>query len=355
MFTKKLLFSLIFLILCIIPATAQVDFHPMDIEIQAESGEILEVGITITNEGEELFEWTIPSHPLRGENYEPWELIRSYDFGETVDDPSLYGVAFVENQFFVAGSNDGDPQIYVFSIEGELIRQFSQPIEHRHGMKDLTWDGELLWGSIDRKVYGFSTWGEVEQEWEAPYYPTTAITYDSERNIFWLGATTNDPVAMDREGDIIDGMELDRLGMRIYGLAYWESSTDDNKLLVHHKDRETNQQMVMGLNPITGDTTGISTLLPEAGGVPQGVFVTEQYDSNSWVIMTMVNNANRDRVDVWQIRNNWYYIYDIEGSIESNTEQEIILNVGYESLEQRVYESELTFLHNFLMELPLSH
>jgi len=95
MSAKGLFFSLIISTLLIGLTSAQVVFEPMKIAIQAGSGETIEVVINISNEGEEVFEWVIPQHPLGGEVFEPWELIRSYDFGQIVEDANIYGVAFI--------------------------------------------------------------------------------------------------------------------------------------------------------------------------------------------------------------------------------------------------------------------
>ena len=64
---QNLLLSLISSFLIITLATAQAVFDPMEIEIQAESGEMTDVVISIFNVGEEFFEWMIPTHPLGGE------------------------------------------------------------------------------------------------------------------------------------------------------------------------------------------------------------------------------------------------------------------------------------------------
>ena len=112
MSAKGLFFSLIISTLLIGLTSAQVVFEPMKIAIQAGSGETIEVVINISNEGEEVFEWVIPQHPLGGEVFEPWELIRSYDFGQIVEDANIYGVAFIMGNFYVSRADQAFLLIY---------------------------------------------------------------------------------------------------------------------------------------------------------------------------------------------------------------------------------------------------
>ena len=51
------------------------------------------------------------------------------------------------------------------SRDGWVAGSFEQPGTSRIGMTDLTWDGQLLWGSGERTVYGFDRQGTVSRSW----------------------------------------------------------------------------------------------------------------------------------------------------------------------------------------------
>jgi len=55
---------------------------------------------------------------------------------------------FVNNRFYIAANLAVTATTYSFSIAtAALLDSFPQPGHSRYGIKDLDWDGELLWGS----------------------------------------------------------------------------------------------------------------------------------------------------------------------------------------------------------------
>jgi len=320
-----------------------------------------EMHFTLQNRGNGPLDWSIERRLLGDANTEPWELRRSYTIGDVVDDSRIQGVVFANDHFYVSGANDENPVIYVLDRDGAVTDTIAQPVEqHSRGMRDLAFDGNLIWGAVGNMVYGITTEGEIVHQWRAKYDPTTAIAWDPEHEFIWLSSTTSDPVAYTTEGDWIDTLDIDRQYMRIYGLAYWYDDPDNHPLYIFHRDRDSNLQTVHKVNIETGDTLRVSFLEPEDGGTPEGAFITNQFDIYSWVMMVISNNApinGGDRIDIWQVdaRKDWFLLDIVEneepieaiaGRIETGEEREFILNLDATGLPDTLFQGELLFSHN---------
>ncbi len=338
----------------------EIEFHLTHPEFEPSVDEIdeilrpdeqLAVNFSIANPGNGPLEWSVGSG-LRGEaDADPWTLRQSYNIGQITEDNYIHGVLYIEDRLYVSGGNDGNPLIYIFNLDGELIDSFEQPEDDRRGFRDLAFDGELIWGAIDNIVYGITLDGEVVHQFESQYNPTTAMTWDSERECLWLSSTTSDPLGYDVEGNHIEGLEIDRMDLRIYGLAFRENDPDGCQMYVFHEDRDLDLQTVHKIDLDSNDTTFVAYLEPEAGGGPAGAFLTNQLDYLTWVLFTASSASERDggdRVDIWQIEANtsWLSVEPHEGSIEAEADQELELLLDATDLIPIEYPGELRFTHN---------
>lgn len=321
------------------------------INSELQIGESEQHEFNISNPGNGVLDWSVDFKYRGDAAHDPWELRQSHQFGEMVDDPRLYGVAYINSIYYVTGANEGNPLFYKFSRDGELIDTLSQPVEDRYGIKELAWDGQLLWGSIRRTVYGMSLDGVVEASFESPYNPTTLITWDPDRELLWVGNTTSDLVGMDRDGIIAEGMEIDRGELRVYGISYYADDADDAPIYIFSKERETNRQTVSKYSFEDNETTFVTYLEPEAGGAPQGAFITDQLDGYSWVFVSVANasvNSGGDRVDIWQLHANtsWAIVDLREGTVNPDAEQMISLTIETANLSPNEYPAQMIFSHN---------
>ncbi len=339
-------------------------FDPTSWELSSylDSNREIDLSFRINNNGNGPLDWTVDRRLLGDANAESWECRQNNMFGQMVEDNRINGVVFAGHHYYVSGANDGNPQIYVFSREGEYVRQFDQPERDNRGMRDLAYDGELIWGITDTDVYGITTDGEVIEHWRAAFNPTTTLAWDPDNEVFWMSGITTDIAAMTRDGQRADRPELERQDLRIYGLAYWPEDPDGYNLYILHKDRETNLQTLHKMNPENSDTAFVSQLIPDFGGrqSPEGAFITNELDVYSWVLISGCNsspNEGGDRIDVWQIegRKEWFKVYmdDEEelieahrGRIETMEFMDFILRLDSEALPETLFRSELFFTHN---------
>ncbi|MBM3327766.1 MAG: carboxypeptidase regulatory-like domain-containing protein, partial [Calditrichaeota bacterium] len=122
---------------------------------QLEPGGETDMDFSIANNGNGPLTYRVERRLLGEANAAPWELRRNYAIGNLLNDDRIEGVAFDGVNFFVSGAAGQNPNaIYVVNREGERVDAFVQPGESNYGMKDLEWDGELLWGSGEQRVFG---------------------------------------------------------------------------------------------------------------------------------------------------------------------------------------------------------
>ncbi|MDP8240831.1 MAG: C25 family cysteine peptidase [Candidatus Hatepunaea meridiana] len=317
----------------------------------------------IFNEGNGPLEWTMTRRLPGGAERDPWELRLSYPVSETVEDSRVEGVIYIDDRFYVSGANrqgreDGENMIYVLDHDGNEIDRYEQCGNSNYGMRDMAYDGELIWASGERNIYGFyPDDGEVADTIEGSFSSQQALAWDSDRNILWASGITSQYIA---GYNIIDHEEVARLprnDLRIYGLAYWQDDPDDHPLYIFNSPGD-GRQVVHKMNPEDGDTMFVSEFQPEDGGSPNGAFATNQFDVYSWVFITISNNGSDDRINIWQIeaRRDWFRVFsDIDddrmevadGRIESGEEQDFELQLSSVDLPAEItFEGMLNFYHN---------
>ncbi|MBM3326101.1 MAG: T9SS type A sorting domain-containing protein [Calditrichaeota bacterium] len=331
---------------------AECNPQPERITAQIAPGNETHIDLTISNDGNAPLTYRI-TRRLPDIDVNPWELRRSYNVGQTLNDDRIEGAAFGNDSFFVAGAAGQNPNtIYVLNREGEFARQFDQPGQSQYGMKDLEWDGEWLWGSGERRVFGFTPDGQVQVEFEGPYNPNNAIAWDCDNGILWVATSTNNLVAFDRDGNRT-GAVLNRRGLRISGLAYWSDDSDGYPIYIQHNP----EQGFVGITKMNnrGDTLAVRTI-EIAGGSSGGAYITNQFDIYSWVFISIANiprNAGNDRIDVYQLASNfeWFSITPANGVIAAGEEQEFDVLLNAAGLPEERFFSEFVIEHDGLGKL----
>ena len=316
-----------------------------EISAALDSGESVEQPFNARNEGNGLLEWSVDGQLIGESGVDPWILRRSIMAGQIIDDDRLLGAAFVNDRFYITGGGNDVNMVYVLNREGEQVNRFPQFGEHRYGIPDLAYDGELLWGVDDRYFYSFTTDGERINRFRSPFVPTTTVAWDSDRELLWSSGTTTNIIGTNRDGEDIG--EINNPRFRIYGLAYWFEDPDGYPLYVFHCP-EGDRQVVHKINPDTNDTLFVRELEPEAGGRPRGAFMTNEWDMyGGWIFMDVSDSPDGDRIDVWQLeaKDDWMRVDPVEGVINPGEEQELVLTLNAAGLLPIVYEGELIFSH----------
>ncbi|MDP8241150.1 MAG: C25 family cysteine peptidase [Candidatus Hatepunaea meridiana] len=348
------------------------EFDPSDVELSAyiDPDWSIDIPFNIHNTGNGPLDWSLSRLLPGGAERDPWEQRLSYFVGDTVNDSRIEGVIYIDGLFYVSGANrqgreDGPNMIYVLerniNDDGEEvineINRYEQCGNSNYGFRDMAYDGELIWASGERNVYGFFLDnGEVADSIEGPFSSQQALTWDSDRDILWMSGITSQYIAgYDQQGEEIE--RLARNGLRIYGLAYWHDDPDNHPLYIFNGPGD-GRQVVHKINPDDGDTMFVRELRPVGGGTPNGAFATNQFDVYSWVFITISNDGADDRIDVWQLdaRRDWFRVFTGEqeereevslGRIEADEVLDFDLQLSSIDLPiLQTFEAMLHFYHN---------
>jgi len=201
-----------------------------------EPDQELAIDFNVDNDGNGPLTYRVERRLLGEANAEPWELRSMYDTEQAVEDDMINGVTFAEGHFYVSGGNNGNNpnMIYVFDSEGEHVGNFEQVHESRYGMRDLTYDGNLIWGSDDNVLYGYNLNGEHVATLEGDAQSYRSLTWDPVNEWFWSADITSDFFATDVNGDLVQ--TVGRPGdIRIYGLGFWPNDPDGHNLYVFNR------------------------------------------------------------------------------------------------------------------------
>jgi len=310
----------------------------------------VEVDFTVANGGNAPVHFTTDRRLLGDANAAPWEVRRTLDVGMTLEDDRIEGAVYVDGSYYLSGAAGADPnQVYVLNEDGEETARFNQAGHSRYGYKDLEWDGEWIWGSGEDSIYAFTPDGEVQLRFRAPHNPDNCLAWDSDNEVMWVSGTTTNLVAVDRDGNVV-GEPLNRRSLRIYGLGYFPEDPDGFNLYMLTQPVE-GPMTLYKMNAANGDTALVHAFDFGDGAAPGGIFLTNELDVYSWVMLMMTNVANADggdRLKIIQVaaRRDWMQILPTEGVIEPDNSLDFTVTLDATGLPETTFEGEIVFMHD---------
>ncbi|MFH0766334.1 MAG: T9SS type A sorting domain-containing protein, partial [Calditrichota bacterium] len=327
---------------------------PDRVATQLQPGMIQEINLTLSNSGNGPLTFRTERRLIGDANAAPWELRRSYPISEITADPRIAGVAFLNDHFYVTGHAGGQHLIYVLDREGNIVDHLNQLGQSLYGMQDLAWDGEWLWGSGERSIFGFTPDGQQQAEFDGLFNPTANLAWDSDREILWASGNTTDIIGYTRQGEQV--ARLNRRGLRQYGLAYWPDDPDGYPLYIFNSPAG-NMMVVTKMNPADNDT--LPVLVLEGVGRAASVEITNELDVYSWVFVAVANADANDRIDIWQLegRKNWMAMEPPEGVVAGGENLDMTLTLDATDLPLVRFEGEIAFMHDGiggLTHLPIT-
>ncbi|MDP8238339.1 MAG: T9SS type A sorting domain-containing protein [Candidatus Hatepunaea meridiana] len=321
--------------------------------IEAQQDDTTEFVIRIDNNGDGILDWSAEKRIITEGDWEPWDCRQVIWAGEAVDNDRLQGVVFGNDYFYVAGADlRGPNMIYVLDRQGNYQSEFEQCGQARLGMRDLAWDGQLMWGSGERTVYGFTTEGELVESFEGPFNNNVSLAWDIENELLWISGSDSIIAGYNRNGERVTEIDLDMRSFSISGLAYWVNDPDDHPLYIYSERQE--RQFVHKVNPETADMIFVKELEPylgAMGGHPRGVFISDTYDLFSRVLITSVSDnghGNGDRIEVWHLSDfdNWIRIDPDHSQILPSECQYAALIFDTWHIQPAYYQGEVSIQHN---------
>ena len=315
-------------------ATCEPNQDALEMSLQAD--EDIDLDLRLANNGNGSLTWELATVIPEDRVFSPWLLRAAINAEQILSDNFIEGVVFTGDYFYICGAaGDSANKVYVLNRDGELASYFDQAGNSVRGFKDLSWDGELIWGSGERHVYGFDTAGDVVRDWDGPLDPNNAIAWDLDRELLWIGNdNAADIYGWDRDGNEVE--RLQRKGLRVKGLAYWPRDPDGYNLYIYHE--VDSRRVVHKMNTSNNDTLLVREFGAAGNGRPNGAFVTKDWDPFNWVMMTVTNtpaNAGGDRVDIHQLgmRTDWLSVRPMGGVINPSDRANLAINISAAELD----------------------
>lgn len=325
-----------------------------EIPMELEPNEAGNFAFSVINEGNGPLTWTAEITREENEGARPWNLDNIVHIDGGIGAGVLGGVAIVGDRMFVPGGywNRGN-LIYIMDLEGALLDSFPQPNMGRYGMVDLAWDGALLWGGDDREVFGFlpeNRQDRVQVQFRTPIRPIQAMAWDPDTELLWMSGQQTNILGYTRDGELT--AELVNPGFVILGMVYIEAA-QDYPLHILHAVNEFDFT-IHKMNPETGDTVYVATLIPEEGGIPGGAFVSNEFDPRGnltfFTVYNNVDNEGGNRIDMYKrlLSGDAWLTWEAaeEGLLVAGEEEEFLILFNSSELGGGVYEGSLYFTHN---------
>ncbi len=333
------------------PSLRQGTFSPVlrQLELSLAPEDTLTFPLAVRNRGNGDVSWRgevvfAPENLLR-----PWQEQLRFDVSrEGLDDNRINGVEFIDGHFYVSGGNEGRGfgKIYVFDSEGGFVRDFDQFLEGTaFGMRDLAWDGELLWGSDNGRMYGFDLEGNLQIEFQGPINPCRALACDSDGTI-WISDNQSDLYHIDREGDLIE--RIRNPGGRRFGLAWYAEDPDGFPLYMFTNDNADHVIAIQKYSPAANQLRFVTDLEGEATDRAGGLGITGTWDPYSWSLVAQMNSAV-DAIAVYHLasRTGWIGLVVDEGLIEAGEIGSVGIFINSAGLlAEEQYEAGLRFNHD---------
>jgi hypothetical protein len=325
-----------------------------------EPDQTFDLYFSVTNNGNGPLTYWVDRRLLGEANAEPWELRRQYNAEDLFQNDRLNGVAFVDSLFYIAGGiRNQRGKIYIMDMDGSQVGSFDQWVASLNGMRDLTYDGELLWGADANKVIGFTTAGDSVTSFQGPWNPIVAMTWDPDRQLLWGSGSTTDIKAFDRQGHVNNDLTLNHpndslgiAGLKINGMSYYPDDPDGYNLWLVCNISDGSDMLLVKMNPETGGARIVRDMDDGSGDRPRGLFITNTFDVYSWVMMSISavfgGDIPTDRLNIIQLdaRKDWMRVTPDAGTIDAGATQDFTLTLDATGLPEVTFEGEVVFIHD---------
>ncbi len=325
------------------------EFRVSEEALTAEIGvdDTAEVTFQVINDGNGPMIWSSYIRLRDEENQDLWESRATFTTGNDVQDSRVTGVAFDGENYYASGADGDEPsKIYVLDAEGSPVREFVQPGSARFGMRDLAWDGELLWGASNEFLIGFTTEGDSITSFRGPANPTFSVTWDTDRELIWASAITTDIFGYDREGNQV--ARLNHGVMRTYGLAHWSGDPDGATLYVHGNSAAEPGPQVFKVNPDNNEITHLVTLDVLENSSPEGAEIISGVDPYAITLIAVYNYADGDYINFWRAskRDGWFSLEPDRGNLDGGEAIDVNLTLLSQGFDEGMYQAEAHFAYD---------
>ncbi len=280
---------------------------------------------------------------------DPWDQLLIFDVSAFANDQMIQGVAYADGNFWASGSGQGvgSPNyLYRFDRYGNYLDQVQQPTTSPYGFRDLTWDGEYLWGSDSQYLVAVDASGSAVDSILGVLNPNRAIAYDPGEDVFYTGNLTSPIIVIDRTGS-----EVRRYAdhdLTVFGLAWYKHDPDGCPLYLFCREGDGTFLRVEKLNPSDGEIQLVVDLTGTTDDRAGGAMITPWYDHQVWTFVGQIDGSSADQIGVWEMAPNtgWVSCSPTSGTIASGVEQtfHVLLDAG--EFPNGTFDLEIVLDHN---------
>ncbi|MBC8465623.1 carboxypeptidase regulatory-like domain-containing protein, partial [bacterium] len=279
----------------------------------------------IINEGNGDLEFEMKySVPVRRDD--PGDIIFEFNASEITGDSRLKGVTTDGSNLYFTGANNGENpnKVYVVTLEGELERDFDQPVEDpsSNGMKGVVFDGTYLYAADGQEIVKFTTDGEAIDAIEGPFNPTQYLAYDPESDHFWVCSTSSSIVEIDREGNVITELDSD---VRKYGITWHPNDLEGYNIYLSVRVRDGSNCVIMKVHPESGEVRFVMDITNGEDDKLSDCHLTNAFNPLVWAFIVIVEVGIPDFVRTHELSLNtsWVEVDPMEGTVEPESELDI--------------------------------
>ena len=317
-------------------------------EVDLDDEEIIPIGLTNAGDGPLTFSARIRS--IRA-GAQLWDEILSIDAGREVNDERLQAAIFFQDHYWVAGGGSGaeNPNVlYKLNSDGELIDQWEQGFESNFGWRDLTTDGEFIYGVEGEFIYQIDpeTGRTTDVRIQSLVNPTCAVTWDPINQLFWVAGPSTNILGIDRDGNYLRVI-ANRNRFQFSGLAWYNDDPDGYQIYVVSTDRQLNAQ-ILKCDWITCDAIEITYIDKGVDEMPGGGEITsELYPFTATMVLQM--QGPEDWIRTYEAGTNFHWISfaPVEADVEAGGELglDLVLNATGLVINES-YTAYILFDHN---------
>ncbi len=348
---------------------ARIGIDPEQFEFELGGNDALDVDLQISNQTEiDLPYWIrvttdpealdVDRGPRRADDAarwqaprrdDPWDIAFEFNLTENTNRTRIMGAEFAHDRFYLTAADPlNSPVVLVLDWQGSQIGSFDQPVEPRGwGLRDLAWDGELLYASQDDRIYGFDRDGElVSEQAGADITLNRALAYDSEQNGFWTAEWNSPWYFINRDGEVEvawDGHGLEG----VYGMAFHQEDPENLYLYALNLENDGSTGIYRA-NPTAEEP--VIERVAEVDGAPTGCFITSAWDSDRWIIGAVTASGGSQYLTGFELNGHtgWLSVEPAGGVLEAEANENIELRIRVpgEAEEDEIYTGEIA-IHVF--------
>lgn len=260
---------------------------------------------------------------------DPWDLIKTYDLSESTGEQFFIGAEFIrygspaQYQLIATSGDfrDGENRFYRYSRSGRFFQGFIQNTWRiaGWGLRDLTYDGQYIYGSSDNDIFQLEVDGNFIDNYEMDYLAVNrAITWIPEEDAFWIGDWDDTWFKVNLDGDLLDSYHDHGL-TGVVGFAWNADDPDGFPLYVHNQEPDDGGAMIYRFNPETWERADNPFRTVEPGeGTAGGTFVTNLYDTHHNTLGVLIQERDRDVVKLYSLDRDqsWISVAPTHGTID---------------------------------------